>query len=409
MTLDQQTLSVATGLVVLTAGTIFILETLVNRDSTTSRLWSLAYLAGILTAVSYALWATMPTAWWTVAVGNGAFVVSAGAIWSGCRSFNGRRTLLWVVVAAGMLTAAAAALDGADGGAWAGGHVWLLGVGVFSALGVAETFQLSMRTDANARGLSIVLIAESALFLTRFVVLTGWGAEHVVFHTYLGTVTTSIITIILMIVAAVTMSVMRVDATPPARIGAHARLFSRRGLIRSDSFEQVLGDRLSRSAERDEAVALVHLRVDDLAEIAIAFGRSAADLVVGEFVATVRRVLPSSAVIGDAGAGRLEIAVSDLYPGQDVTLATSLRRAVLNVDVPDVPGAKVTASIGIATTQRGRYDPAGLSQAARRACDEATAQGGNRVVGGTAAGAPDAAEAGAASEASSGAVAGGRG
>ena len=56
MTLDQQTLSIAAGLVVLTTGTLFVLETLVKRDSTTSRLWSLAYLAGILTAVSYVLW-----------------------------------------------------------------------------------------------------------------------------------------------------------------------------------------------------------------------------------------------------------------------------------------------------------------------------------------------------------------
>lgn len=380
MTLDQQTLSVATGLVVLTAATVFILETLLNRDSRTSRVWSLAYLAGILTALSYALWATMPEAWWTVAVGNGAFVVSAGAIWSGCRSFNGRRSLVWVAMAAGVATAAAAVVEGPDAGDWAGAHVWLLGVGVFSVLGVAETFTGSMRNDANARGLSVVLVVEAALFLTRFVVLVAWGTEHVVFRSYLGTATTSIVTIVLMVVAAVTMSVMRADASPRARIGATARLFSRRGLICADSFEQILADRLDRSADREEAVALVHLQIDDLGEIAIAFGRSAADLVLGDFVARVRRTAPASAIVGDAGSGRIDVAVSGMSPGEEIALATALRRAVLDIDVPDLPGAKVTASIGTASTHTSGYDAAALSEAARAACAEASVEGGNRVV-----------------------------
>ena len=396
MTLDPQTLSIATGLVVLTAGTIFVLDTLVKRDSTSSRLWSLAYLAGILTALSYILWAAVPAAWWTVAVGNGAFVVSAGAIWSGCRSFNGRRNLLWVVMAAGALTAAAAVVQGPDHGDWAGAHTWLLGVGIFAALGVAETFSGSMRDDANARGLSVVLIAESALFLTRFVVLVAWGTDHVTFHTYLGTATTSITTIILMIVAVVTMSVMRADASPPARLGASSQLYSRWGLVRSDSFGQVLSDRLTRSAVRDEDVALVHLRLDDLEEIAIAFGRSAADLVASEVVATVRRVVPSSAVIGDAGPGRMDITISPAPHGEDATLARSLHLAVLNLDVPEAPGVKVTASIGTATTSHHGYGVAALAAAARTACDEATSLGGNQVVtsAATPAGAPVAATSG---------------
>lgn len=380
MTLDQQTLSIASGLVVLTAGTIFVLETLVKRDSTTSRLWSLAYLAGILTALSYGLWSTVPAAWWTVAVGNGAFVVSAGAIWSGCRSFNGRRSLIWVVMAFGVLTAATAVIAGPDGGDWAGAYPWLLGVGVFSVLGVAETFTGSMRNDSNARGLSMVLIIEAALFLTRFMVLAVWGAEHVAFQTYLGTATTSIVTIILMIVAAVTMSVMRADASPPVRIGASAQLFSRRGLLRGESFEQSLSDRLARSAERGEDVALIHLRLDDLEEIAIAFGRSAADRVVGESMATVRRVAPASALIGEAGTGHVQVAVSVGSQGEELGAATALRVAVLNLDLPEVPGVKVTASIGVAATERQGYDLGALSCAARTACDEAASEGGNRVV-----------------------------
>ena len=76
----------------------------------------------------------------------------------------------------------------------------------------------------------------------------------------------------------------------------------------------------------------------------------------------------------------MEIAVSGLPAGEDVALATALRRAVLTIDVADAPGIGVTASIGTATTHRSGYDTATVSLAARTACDDAVAQGGNRVV-----------------------------
>ena len=57
MTLDLYSVSVMTAAVVLIVGIIYISETLIRRDEVTGRHWSIAFLAGILTTIAYAIWA----------------------------------------------------------------------------------------------------------------------------------------------------------------------------------------------------------------------------------------------------------------------------------------------------------------------------------------------------------------
>ena len=379
MTLDQQTLSLATGIVVLTAGLLFVFETVVRRDSTTSRLWSLGYLGGMLTAFSYLLWASSPTMWWAVAVGNAAFVVSAGAIWNGNRSFNGRRSLVEVTLAAAVATGLAAAVAGPDGGDWAGAPVWLLCVAVLAGLGAAESMTGALRKDINARGLTIVLTLQSALFAARLVAYFLFGTESDVFASYLGTMTTSIVTIVLMVVAAVSMSVLRSETSFARSRSRTTPVFTARRLVDNESFQQVAADRLERALNHDERVALLHVDLDDLDTINTAFGRSIADVVITAYATTIRNATPTSSVIGEVGAGRISIVFTEAQPGAALATATSLRRALLDTDVPEAPGASLTASIGVATTEHYGHDLDHLHQAARAAADDASASGGNRV------------------------------
>ena len=379
MTLDQQTLSLATGIVVLTAGLLFVVETVFRRDSTTSRLWSLGYLAGILTAFSYLLWSSSPSMWWAVAVGNAAFVVSAGAIWNGNRSYNGRRSYVEVTLLLAVITGFAAGIAGPDGGDWAGAPVWFASVAVLAGFGAAETWRGALRKDVNARGLSVVLTVESLLFAARFVTYFVFGTSSYVFTDVLGTATASILTMVLMVVAAVSMSVLRSETS-----FAHARrrstpVFTARRLVDDQSFQQVAADRLERAHNHDERVALLHVDLDDLETINTAFGRSVADLVITAYATTVRNGTPTSSVIGEVGAGRISIVFTEAQPGAGLSTATALRRALLDTDIPEAPGASLTASIGVATTEHFGYDLEPLHQAARRAADDASAAGGNRV------------------------------
>ena len=51
-----------------------------------------------------------PGMWWAVAVGNAAFVMSAGAIWNGNRSYNGRRSYIEVTLLLAVVTGFAAGM-----------------------------------------------------------------------------------------------------------------------------------------------------------------------------------------------------------------------------------------------------------------------------------------------------------
>ncbi len=71
VTFDLASVLVMTALVVNVSGILFIVETLLRRDEGAGRVWALAFLAGMLTTLSYIVWVQSPGAWWAVAVGNG--------------------------------------------------------------------------------------------------------------------------------------------------------------------------------------------------------------------------------------------------------------------------------------------------------------------------------------------------
>jgi hypothetical protein len=119
VTLDLMSVLVMTTLVVNVSGILFIVETLLRRDEGAGSVWALAFLAGMLTTLSYSLWAQTPDAWWAIAVGNAAFVASTGCMWLGCRRFNGRRmgwasAVVAVAVAVAGFTVALAGPGGGD-------------------------------------------------------------------------------------------------------------------------------------------------------------------------------------------------------------------------------------------------------------------------------------------------------
>jgi len=257
--------------------------------------------------------------------------------------------------------------------------VWLLCVAVLAGLGAAESMTGALRKDINARGLTIVLTLQSALFAARLVAYFLFGTESDVFASYLGTMTTSIVTIVLMVVAAVSMSVLRSETSFARSRSRTTPVFTARRLVDNESFQQVAADRLERALNHDERVALLHVDLDDLDTINTAFGRSIADVVITAYATTIRNATPTSSVIGEVGAGRISIVFTEAQPGAALATATSLRRALLDTDVPEAPGASLTASIGVATTEHYGHDLDPLHQAARAAADDASASGGNRV------------------------------
>src|SRR5690349_15488236 len=129
--------------VVVTCGVLFLLETLLRRDTGAGRIWSLAFLSGILTVICYLIWAISSDgqAWIAIGFGNAALVATIGFLWVGCRAYNGSRFgwSLAVVLVVCLLTVVAVLVEGPDGGDWAGAVATFLSVAAFAVCGAVET------------------------------------------------------------------------------------------------------------------------------------------------------------------------------------------------------------------------------------------------------------------------------
>ncbi|MEA9986505.1 hypothetical protein [Subtercola sp. RTI3] len=88
--LDLETLLVINGIVVVLSGLTFVINTAMRRSDVPGRIWSVSFIGGMLAALCYGIWAVNPDAEWILIIGNAAYGLVTGAIWSGARVFNGR-------------------------------------------------------------------------------------------------------------------------------------------------------------------------------------------------------------------------------------------------------------------------------------------------------------------------------
>lgn len=374
MNLDLFTVTLLTALVVIVTSTVFILGMLARKDEGVGRVWALAFLAGLLTTISYVMWASAPDAWWAVAAGNGAFVASTGCMWLGCRRFNGRvmRIPSIAVAAAVALTSGAVLVAGPTGGDWAGAPVMFVCIMTFAALGSAECLRGDMGQDRNAWGLSFVLGLQCAFFVARTIVFFIEGPEGVIFLGWFDTVPSSFLTITLSIVACVVTSVM---------LGGRARLsgfvdpdslsLSEDDVLPDVTFAHVLLDQSVRARRRGDAVGVISLRIDDLPAISTAFGSEAAASVSSAFRAVVRRFAPTSSYVGQDGPTGLLVGIQPDNPAEARRTATRIRRGLFD-ELAGVVGVVIpVVGVGVALSSSVGYEPTALMRAARAAAREA--------------------------------------
>lgn len=375
MILDPLTQAIMTALVVVVAGVIFISETLLRRDDGAGKIWALAYLAAMLTTLSYLGWAATPALWWAVSVGNSMFVASAGLMWLGCCMFNGRLHPLsiGVVAAASLAAVLSVVVAGRDGGGWAGAEVMFIGIGVFSAAGAVETLRGEMRENLNARVLTIVLSIQAAFYAARTVVFVLFGSESEVFQQWFDTEVSSYFTVALTITALVTTSVLRTDrARLRARPSSSSAVYSSEQVLLEDSFRRIFEDWVRRAEVRRDPVVVTAVALEDLDTIATAFGEAAVVDVIDTWVAGVRRHSPASALIGEDGLGRLMVVSA--MPSVDDAKGQALRifHGLLDDAGMGDTVIRPAIGIGIALSATTGYDAEALLAGARAAAARAT-------------------------------------
>jgi diguanylate cyclase (GGDEF)-like protein len=379
MHLDLTTLLVANGLIVITAAAAFVLNTVFRQNDGAGRLWSVAFVAGILATFSYFVWGITPNdSWWVVAVGNGAFVLSISLMWCGARAYNGRKAALPVAVVLSVLTGAAVFVHGADDGAWAGAIEMLVALLAAGTLTAVECGRGRMRGVLSARVLVFVFVCFSAFSLVRLVVLVATGPGSEVFETFVGTRTSTLVDIALVVVAATSMSVLQSGRElREGEVGSSG--FRIPGVLGPTLFAELAGDWLQRSRLVRDPLVLVLFEVDNLAHIHTAFGRSMGDRTVIAVGRTACTHCPPSTIVGRSEGHRFFILTSAPPFGSPQQIAERIQTALVESPLDPVEGIRATASWGIATTAAEGYDLAPLMLSAEAALADSRRAGSGTI------------------------------
>lgn len=381
MTFDLFTALAFSALVVNVSGIIFIVDTLLRRDEGAGRIWALASLGGMLTTLSYVVWAQNPEAMWAIAAGNAAFATTAGCVWLGCRRFNGQ-PMMWasVVVVAGVAVVAAAVfIEGRAAGDWAG-VTWMFGaVCVFAGAGAAECIRGDLRASRAAWVLAAVLAFESLFYAARTIIFVVAGPDSTLFSQGFGSIAASAVTVTLTIVAVVVTSVLRAARAPMRGAASPAGfVVTDDGILSRTAFDTSMTDLCDRAGWRSETVGVIALRIDDFAQISTAFGGEVVRALTEVWRTGVRRHAPSLSFVAEDGEGGLLVGLlvdSDrdarlhagaIYRGlfDDLGMAGSTTDG-------DFGGVIPVVGVGVALSDTTGYDVDSLVRVARAAARRA--------------------------------------
>ncbi|NQX35501.1 GGDEF domain-containing protein [Herbiconiux sp. VKM Ac-2851] len=381
MQLDGSTLLLTATFVILLCGVSFIVNTAMRRNDASGRLWSLSFLGGMLTALSFSAWNVAPELWWVLVIGNSAYVVSIGALWSGARVFNGRSSLVWIALAGGGVIALLTAIEGPAGGAWTGSSGLFAGIAVFAGLGGAETMRSRMRRNLNARILSFCLWIVCAYYVLRTSIFVTLGPSSDVFQTYFGSQTTTIITILLVLLSTISLSILQAErsgarALGDVTVGVHSVV----GVLSAAPFMQQWADWIERSSFHGERLAMVAMDVDNLPQMNMAFGRDFGDRAIRSVAQIIRHHAPTCSLLGHTGAGRFVIVAVVATANDAEELAIRLQTALVDEPIDTEQSLRATASFGVVDTETFGYGLPVLRSALDAAASEARDEGGNRIV-----------------------------
>ena len=380
MNIDGPTLQMVSGLIIILCGVSFILNTAINRNDPPGRMWSLAFVAGIIVAVGYGVYVISDSTWWSMTVANAGLVVCVGALWSGIRAYNGRTSGFTLVGALALLVTLATAIPGPDGGKWSAAVLLWLVVALFGALSGVEAMRGRLRRNVNGRILAVVSLLVTVFYAGRALVFVLVGPDGLAFITYFDSGTASILNMSLIITACLAVSTLLAEQVGSNAVGDITDgIHSAAGVLSGSSFQQAATEHLQRGERNEVGLAVIGADIDNLPEINTAFGRMAGDEAIARFADTLRGSAPLMSLIGHPAAGRFLILTSVASATEARAITERVQNALVDGPAGESYQIRLTASFGIADTFDHGYDLAALTNAVGRAIGTVKQTGGNDV------------------------------
>jgi len=376
--LDVPTLYIVSAMVISLTGILFIVDAYSRREDVVGRVWSLAFIAGVITTFAYLASSMYAAIWWGIGFGNGTVVFSVAAVWAGARLFNGRRSLLWVAAAASVLVALSALVLGPAGGTWAGGAPMIAGMCVFGLLGGIECLRGNLWGYRNARFLGAVTMLAGAYYGVRLIFFLTRGPGDAFFSKFLGTGVTSLVVIIFVTGGAFAMVALRGEESRQT-YSVRTERGGLSGTAGPHQFAVITAPMFAEARETGRPAVFVAADIDELGTMNAAFGRAFGDEVLERFIEVLRAALPAGSPLCRVSADNFEFVLRNHDATGAARLAERIRSSLLDSPLVGESGVRVTASFGIAVADNNDYTLERMRQAATTAVERAKSAGGNRV------------------------------
>jgi len=283
-------------------------------------------------------------------------------MWSGFRTYNSRASLLWVAGLGALVVGLAVLIEGPDGGSWAGGAAMFLAIATFAALASVETVRGILRRSINARILTVVFGAVALYYVVRTVVFLVYGETSEEFLQGFGTATTTLINIVYLTLAAISLSVLQWESAGPGP--GRSRADDGGAVIGRTKFAGIATDWLRRAECNADPLVLVLLEVDNLEHINIALGNDFGDKVIRSVERVTSESVPTASLVSSQSSTRFAVLTAPPAIGQERAIAERIHTALAEAPVDAAEGLRAIATFGVASTKTSGYSFAALMAAA---------------------------------------------
>lgn len=377
MELDTSTLRVSLAVVTLTLLFLFFFITYRKTRSAYSAWWCSALLLFLTGSASYLLDGTVHQEW-ANPLGNTLLVGGAGAMWAGARSLRYTSPKIWYLIAGPVLTGLVSIFDSPATNNWSGGPVLLGLMGLMLGLSSRELFLLEVDYSRVHRPLAYGSALLTIFYVGRLVVFLLQGPNSPVFVTYFGSVVTTVLTTMVLVVASFTMvELSNEQLTRDLR--ARATMDGLTGLLNRTAFMDLAADELRRLSNARTPAALVLADLDHFKTVNDRYGHAAGDVALQAFAQACIESVRSTDLVGRYGGEEFILFLPGVSPERAGDMTANISRR-LQEKQPQVEAKLPTVSYGITATRPGRADLKALVECADAALYRAKTQGRDQSV-----------------------------
>ena len=380
MHLDTTTLLVLNGVVIALCGVSFILNTAFKRNDSVGRIWSLAFIAGMMVTITRGTSENGQMIWWAIVVANVTLAIAVGSVWAGLRRHNDRSRGFWMIIIIGLVVLAATLWHGEAAGMWAGAAELWFALAALCAAGAVEAVRGRLRRNLSGRILAVALCVAAITAAARAIVFIVDGPNGAVFLTYFNTANAAAISLCLVVLITISASTLRGEQASDRAVGDLTDgIHSAAGVLSAAAFAQAATDHLARASTAGAGLALIEADVDNLPEINVAFGRVAGDEAIARFTVKLRSSAPVLSLIGHRASGRFLVLAGAASAAEARALTERIRMTLVDDPLKESSLIRLTASFGIADTFDHGYDLNALSNAVTVALNSVKKNGGNDI------------------------------